>query len=260
MRVLSFLFLSAFCLSVCVSTSADSGKLLSEIAMKSQGIPYVGGTLEGEPETFRVDTSRTDCILFVEQCVAKALTESHLRIDTEEMKLQYAKDTAGLFLNNVKCLRYKRGQVSYVTREHYTSGWLAQAEEYGVLKELTPEFGVPLKQEFSFMSCHPDLYPALSTHPERIVEIRKVEAELASKAYFSVPNDKIDSAPIRTGDIICFVSSRPGLDIAHVAIAVEKEGVMKFIHASFQKKAVVLDAGKISGFHSGSIRVARLTF
>ena len=163
---------------------------LVAIALAALGTPYESGTLEGEPETFRVDTTRTDCILFVEQCVAGLLCEKGLEIDPDGMRLVRVEPSDTLFPHNVRCLRYRRGRVSYPSREHYTSDWLFQAEEYGVLKEISHIKGEPVCQEFSFMSSHPSLYPALSSHPERVDSIRAVESELSGRKYFAVPKEQ----------------------------------------------------------------------
>lgn len=59
-----------------VSGAADvpMGELVVRIAESFMDTPYVGGTLEVEPEALRICMDKTDCILFVEMCTCLALT------------------------------------------------------------------------------------------------------------------------------------------------------------------------------------------
>ncbi|MCQ2165212.1 MAG: DUF1460 domain-containing protein [Bacteroidales bacterium] len=59
-----------------VSGAADApmGELVVRIAESFMDTPYVGGTLEVEPEALRICMDKTDCILFVEMCTCLALT------------------------------------------------------------------------------------------------------------------------------------------------------------------------------------------
>ncbi|MBQ0149547.1 MAG: DUF1460 domain-containing protein [Bacteroidales bacterium] len=59
-----------------VSGAADApmGELVVRIAESFMDTPYVGGTLEVEPEVLRICMDKTDCILFVEMCTCLALT------------------------------------------------------------------------------------------------------------------------------------------------------------------------------------------
>ena len=63
---------------------------------------------------------------------------------------------------------------------------------------------------------------------------------------------------IRNGDIICFRSNVEGLDISHVALAYWDKGELKFIHASFKEKKVVIDRQTIADYAKNGIRVVRL--
>ena len=49
-------------------------QLVIKVAKHFLGTPYVAGTLELEPERLTVNTRETDCILFVEMCLALSLT------------------------------------------------------------------------------------------------------------------------------------------------------------------------------------------
>ena len=63
---------------VMAAVSADRNlpmdELIVKVARQFLGTPYVAGTLEQEPERLTVNLRETDCILFVEMCLALALT------------------------------------------------------------------------------------------------------------------------------------------------------------------------------------------
>src|SRR5574344_1386881 len=48
--------------------------LVTEVALSFLGTPYTAGNLEQIPETLTINLHETDCILFVESCIAMALT------------------------------------------------------------------------------------------------------------------------------------------------------------------------------------------
>ena len=232
-----------------------AGELIVRCAKQFLGTEYVAGTLETEPEQLTVNMDKTDCILFVEMCLAMVQT-----VKGDEATFEN-------FCRNTQALRYRDGQVDgYASRNHYTSGWILQGEKNGIFKEVTKYLGgSPLDQKFSFMSTHPDSYKQLADNPGAIVDILKVEKELEGHNYWYLPQSHIaDLAKgIKEGDIICFVTPVGGLDIGHVAIACEKNGEMHFIHASTKAMKVVIDSQTISDYilthkSTNGARVVRL--
>ncbi len=225
-------------------------ELVTEIARYFLGTPYVAGTLEYEPEMVTVNMRETDCILFVEMCTALAITakKEHPSFDD--------------YCNEIRNFRYRDGQVNgYTSRIHYTSEWISQNNDRGYMTELSSSFGEPLDQKFSYMSTHPDSYKQLKNNPERVAEIAAVERKLESSgSYFYIPQEKIEqnASQIRNGDIICFRSNVDGLDISHVALAYWDNGELKFIHASFKEKKVVVDRQTIADYAKNGIRLVRL--
>ncbi len=229
--------------------------LLLMAARQFMGTEYVAGTLEQEPEHLTIDLNRTDCILFVEMCLSMVQTVQSDSITFEQ------------FCRNTQSLRYRGAVVAgYTSRNHYTSGWIAQGEDMGLFTEVSQQLGgVPLKQEFSFMSTHPASYPRLADDPAAVEEIREVERELSRRSYWYLPQRDITALceGVREGDIICFVTPIAGLDIGHVAIAAKSGGSMHFIHASSRAGKVVLEAQSIADYvltHKSArgIRVIRL--
>lgn len=232
-----------------------AGELIVRCAKQFLGTEYVAGTLETEPEQLTINMDKTDCILFVEMCLAMVQT-----VKGDEATFEN-------FCRNTQALRYRGGEVDgYASRNHYTSGWILQGEKNGIFKEVTKYLGgSPLDQKFSFMSTHPDSYKQLADNPGTIVGILKVEKELEGHNYWYLPQSHISDLAkgIKEGDIICFVTPVGGLDIGHVAIACEKNGEMHFIHASTKAMKVVIDSQTISDYilthkSTNGARVVRL--
>ena len=231
-------------------THLPLNELVTEIALSLLGTPYVSSTLEYEPEMLTVNLRETDCILFVEMCTALAITSKESQPSFDE------------YCEQVKKFRYRNGKVNgYSSRIHYTSEWILQNSDRGYMKEFTADYGEILDQKFSYMSTHSDSYTQLKGCPDRVREIAAIEDKLENAGpYFYIPQNKIQEceSQIRNGDIICFRSNVEGLDISHVALAYWDKGELKFIHASYKEKNVVVDRQTIADYAKNGIRVVRL--
>ena len=242
-----------------------SGEIMTAAAEALCGTPYKGGTLESTPEHLTVNLRETDCILLVEACTAMTLLlkDNPGRKDNPGGGIPPFED----FCTMLRTLRYRNGIISgYPSRLHYTSEWLLQARDNGILREVSEELGgIPLEQEFSFMSSHRDNYPQLRGNAGTAAaeQIRRTEERLdTAAAYFYIPAEKIREAEanIQDGDIICIVSSTSGLDITHTGIARRAgDGSLHFIHASMREGRTVMEARTLREYvKKGGIRVARL--
>ena len=229
--------------------------LVIRIAKHFLGTPYVSNTLEIEPERLTVNTRETDCILFVEMCLAMALTAKD------------AEPTFEKYVDNLRQLRYRDGKVDgYPSRLHYTSEWIIQGTLRGLFSDVSRECGgSSLDQKFNFMSKHPDSYPQLKGNPENVEKIRAFEQNLETWDYWYIPKADLPKCikNIKTGDIIGFNSATPGLDIAHVAYAYWEGDTLTFIHASFTEKKVVINKKPLVEYTNGikshnGLRVIRL--
>ena len=230
--------------------------LMVRCAKQFLGTEYVAGTLEIEPEQLTINMDKTDCILFVEMCLAMVQT-----VKSDE-------PTFETFCRNTQNLRYADGKVDgYASRNHYTSSWIKQGQENGIFTEVSKALGgKELDQHFDFMSTHLDSYKQLKDNPGMVVKIMQTEKALNKDEYFYLPQGDITSLTkgIKEGDIICFVTPVAGLDIGHVAIAVKgSDGQMHFIHASTKTMKVVVDSQTIADYvltHKSTkgIRVVRI--
>ena len=230
-------------------------ELVIKVAKHFLGTPYVAGTLEIEPERLTVNTRETDCILFVEMCLALSLTAKD------------AEPTFDKYVDNLRKLRYRNGKVDgYASRLHYTSEWIIQGTTRGIFREVSRECGgSPLDQKFNFMSTHPASYKQLKDSPKNVEKIKAVEQNLESWDYWYIPKADLPKCiqNIKTGDIIGFNSSTPGLDIAHVAYAYWEGDTLTFIHASYTEKKVVINQTPLVPYTNGikahnGLRVIRL--
>jgi len=237
----------------------DRDKPLSELVIivgkHFLGTPYVAGTLEIEPERLTVNTRETDCILFVEMCLAMSLTAKEEHPTFEK------------YVDNLRKLRYRDGKVDgYTSRIHYTSEWIIQGEMRGIFHEVSRECGgSPLDQKFNFMSTHPASYKQLKDSPKNVEKIKAVEQNLESWDYWYIPKADLPKCikNIKTGDIVGFNSATPGLDIAHVAYAYWEGDTLTFIHASYTDKKVVINKTPLVPYTNGikahnGLRVIRL--
>lgn len=194
-----------------------------------EGQPYVAGTLDEQPgEILRIYLTRTDCIIFVETCLALARTAAQ-------------GGDFRTFANEVRQSRYRDGRIeAYADRLHYTTEWGMQGEARGVLKDVTQELGgVKLDHPINYMSSHPGSYPLM----DDIDAIREAEAGINAKPRYYIPKNRLGDAlkGIRSGDIICLVTSVEGLDISHVMMAVVEDGAVRLLHASTGPMKVVID-------------------
>lgn len=217
--------------------------LMDETAKFFLGVPYVGKTLEYEPERLIVNLREMDCMTFVENVLALAEASAS------------GTPSWQTYLEKLQQIRYRDGKIEdYTSRLHYTSDWIYENEKKGLIADITKEIGgVPLAMDVSFVSTHPESYMQLQSHPEYIAVMAKKEKEINSRQYYYIPKEEIDKreAQIRTGDIVCFVSSIKGLDISHVGI-VHKEGdKMTFIHASSGKKRVIINEESLQDYVLG---------
>lgn len=230
-------------------------ELVIKVAKHFLGTPYVAGTLEIEPERLTVNTRETDCILFVEMCLAMSLT------------VKEAEPTFEKYVDNLRQLRYRNGKVDgYASRLHYTSEWIIQGETRGLFQEVSRQCGGSvLDQKFNFMSTHPASYKQLKDNPKAVAKIRIAEQNLETWDYWYIPKADLPKCikNIKTGDIIGFNSSTPGLDIAHVAYAYWEGDTLTFIHASYTEKKVVINKTPLVPYTNGikghnGLRVIRL--
>lgn len=216
--------------------SADPVPALMVRAGKAlEGMPYVAGTLDEPGEELRIYLTRTDCIIFVETCLALARTASQ-------------GGDFQTFAKEIQQSRYRGGHVeAYADRLHYTTEWVRQGERRGTMKDITLDLGGEvLDRKISYMSSHPDSYPLM----DDVGAIREAEARLNAEPRHYIPKARVARVlgDLRSGDIICMVTNVEGLDISHVGMALVENGTVHLLHASTGPMKVVKDSRTLTQY------------
>lgn len=176
------------------------------ISARLLGQPYILHPLVGsvsEPEQFIARMDGFDCVTFIETVLAASNAT-----------------TVDGFLNRLRKLRYANGEVSYLTRMHYTTDWHAAQVRVGFFQDLTS--GPQTAERVKTLKAVPGL-------PPRNVTVR----------YF--PKNKLAalSQSFQDGDLIYFVAGRNWLDTNHVGLLFRLDGQLRIRHASHRLGGVV---------------------
>lgn len=223
-----------------------------------EGRPYVGHTLEGIPERLTINIDQLDCVTFVENCFAMAMTVRDGGLSWRQ------------FARNIESLRYRGAvQKDYDTRLHYTTDWIGDNIYRGHITDITPTLPDhrSVLKSLNFMTRNRELYPALAN--DSIYDrCRDIEAGFRS---IRIPYMTKEAAyqknvveMLQDGDMISFVSKKDGLDSSHVALLRIENGKPYMMHASLKagkvifEKAPLFDYFKYSKRDSPGWRVVRL--
>ncbi|MDR1914462.1 MAG: DUF1460 domain-containing protein, partial [Clostridiales bacterium] len=187
--------------------------LMINAAFSLLNTPYVPAVLErNDEEKLVVNLQELDCMTFVENCLALSRSA------------QYSSPDYDYFVRELRKIRYRKGVIQgYTSRLHYTTDWLYDNAEKGIMEDITYALGgKKFKPQVSYMSSHPDLYPALKDNLPEVERMIEIENQINRRnSYYYIPRNEIQekTALIKNGDIICFTTSLPGLDISHLGIA-----------------------------------------
>jgi hypothetical protein len=177
------------------------------------GQPYRAHPLIGSaelPEVFTVSLDGFDCVTYIETVLGLALA-----------------GTAERCVAVMRRIRYREGRVDWTRRNHYMSGWIAGNARAGFLAR------APLGAASVVRARTLNAVPGL---PARRVWLRC----LPKHDFWRVRD------AVRTGDVICFASTRSNLDVFHAGIAVWSQGELRLRHASRSQGRVVEQA--LAGF------------
>ena len=211
-------------------------QLLLFIARALKGTPYAAQTLEvGTEETLVVNLRQLDCTTYVETVVALYLC------------INNGTRSYTAFQDCLRRIRYAGGRVAYTSRLHYFSQWIEANSREGIVTEVqkpSPPFSSIQRLAVDFMTTHSSLYPRLRSLPNAMEEIRSIEKGLSGKETAYIPkneirNDSLLRATVRNGDILAIVTTKKGLDIAHVGFAVWHSDGLHLLNASQTHRKVV---------------------
>jgi hypothetical protein len=212
------------------------------------GTPYVNGPLgEGDaggpdPEP-RFDLERADCVTYLEESLALALTAPKSDDD---------------YIPILDAIRYRDGQVSFPSRNHFTAldwvpanAWLLEDVTAKVAKGRTTSIQKTIDRA-SFLRQHgAEPRPGV----DEAAQLRLDALQLGGIAA-------ADSA-LRSGDLVLWVSKKEGIDIAHTGMIVrDAQGTLIHRHASSKAGMAVdeplLDYAARAASFSDGIVVLRL--
>ena len=190
---------------------------MERLAESFLGSPYLAMSLDASgAETLRLNLTQFDCMLFVEQLLALAWSDSFDQ-----------------FSEHTRRLRYRDGDVSYCKRLHYFHDWADSAVQQGIL-----EADFKLKEEVSrtlrlnFMSTNRDLYPKLKSN-DLFNCIRSIEAS-RHVVQRLVPLEAIEAVlpKLQSGDLFAVATRVQGLDVSHTGVLVRVGSRVDAIHAA----------------------------
>lgn len=205
--------------------SAKESNLISRLAVYSErakGTPYSLFCL-GEGPTAKydrdplVDFSRADCVTFVEQTLALALSSNY-----EQM-----------FANLLR-LRYNNAEINFTTRNHYTHADWAPNNSW-LLADVTAEVGGSLCESMTKVIDRPAFFRKLGVEES---ELKNVQAPQQMTIKY-VPTASLAQIKnkLQSGDLVSLVQKMPGIFSAHMGFIIRDEyGNVLFRHASSRKE------------------------
>jgi hypothetical protein len=201
--------------------------------------PYVGHTLETEPEQLVINLREFDCTTYAESVLAIART-----IKSETPSFEQ-------FTRELQNIRYRNGIIDgYPSRLHYFSDWIYENNKRNLVKDISKETAnTPYPLHVNFMSTHPASYVQLRDST-LIPIIAGHEKEISSRRMFYIPEDKLKEVEnsLQDGDIAGVTTKIEGMDISHVVILVRKEGRIHILHASSSANKVVLSENTLEDY------------
>jgi hypothetical protein len=247
-------------LNEAITLPKDSCRTL-HFAKQMLGVPYVAGTLDGNPsEELVVRTDALDCTTFVETVLALCVAEKRGESDFESFK------------KALTDVRYRDGILNgYTSRLHYFSDWIRNNEQMGFVRECTSETACSQQKELwiDFMTTHVDSYLPMKKDTFLVKEITLLEKEWQGVSVAYIPKEKLnlpsENLKIKNGDILVITTNLKGLDVVHVGFAFWKSGKLHLLHASSNAKKVVedplslYDYSKNKKTHTG-VRVVRVIY
>ena len=234
-------------LSQKVPEHAPVGEVVAAAGLFFLEVPYVASTLdESDDEVLVINFQGVDCVTFVENALAAALTYRAQR------------KAFGDFAATLQCLRYRDGRIlGYASRLHYFTDWLQDNASKGILDIVSNEIGAePMDTLVNFMSSNAHLYRQLN-NPVVLQQIRDTEESLSLQAFNYIPQSDIGSleSHIRNGDIIAFVTNIAGLDVSHTGIAFFVNNRLHLLHAATRTQHVEITEVPLNEYFEHNQRV-----
>ena len=200
------------------------------------GLPYVAHTLEnGDREHLIVNLHGLDCTTFVETVAALSLCDS------------FDQRTFKDYCQWLTTLRYRNGKMTdYTSRLHYFTWWGEDNERLGLVCQVyDPQVFVETQTiDINYMTTFTKYYKHLKNNKQFVKKISEYEKASKGQKFRYIPQSRVGRSDelrqaVRDGDIIAITCKKAGLDIAHLGVAVWKDGNLHLLNASQLHKQVV---------------------
>ncbi len=233
------LLLAAAFLTAAAPMAAQDINLMLGNAETFIGTPYAVHPLDGDDmldtEELNYMCDEVDCTTLVESVLAMSLCPEQGN-DMKEAD----------FAQNLQKVRYRDGKIDgFTSRLHYISDWINNGVRNGFLTDVTAVSSPhTMKLSVNYMSTHPEQYKQLARSKENVAKMRAYEQALTGQTVHYLPKAQLPAegfAWIRPGDIIAITSATPGMDVAHMGIAIYVKGSLCLLHASSKAGKVLVD-------------------
>lgn len=227
--------------------SAEKNASISDLIVKVgtffKETPYVGHTLETEPEQLIINLRELDCTMFAENCLAISRT-----IKSENPSFEQ-------FTRELQNIRYRKGEIDgYTSRIHYFSDWIFENNKKNLVKDISKEIAnISYPVQVNFMSTHPESYVQLKD-TTLIPVITNQEKEISAREMYYIPEERIADLEdqLMDGDIAGITTGIKGMDISHVVILQRVDGRIHILHASSTAKKVILSEETLEDYLKNS--------
>ena len=194
------------------------------------GTKYQGFTLEIDDriESPSVNFHGLDCWTLFETSLALA----------RMVDLPVEKWTAESLLHFIEQDRYWGGRCdgNYCSRLHYLEDWAKDNDRRGLVKDLTRSLGgVGVPNQATEMTNNWKGYRYMVHSEDNRRGIAELEAGLRRHPLYMIPKARVPEIEdkLQNGDIIGIIShDGNAYGTSHVGIALRKDGVLRFLHAS----------------------------
>jgi hypothetical protein len=183
------------------------GLRVETISRRFLGVPYLDNPLGGSMlshESLTASLDAFDCVTYVESILALALASR-----PED------------FPDNLRCIRYRDGNVDWRARNHYMTTWIRNNVRSGFVRNLTQ--GVGLVER----SRKLNIVEGLTGKTVRVRSIRKRDFLRRVSGASS-------------GDLVFFASTRRNLDVFHCGILI-RSGERTLLRHAARSRGRVLD-------------------
>ncbi|MEN9959646.1 MAG: hypothetical protein RLZZ474_1890 [Bacteroidota bacterium] len=213
----------------CFSSTFGQKPTLVEIGKRFIGKPYRANMLSnGNPEVLVTSLEAFDCVTLLENSLA----------------IKYANGIESFYPKALMHVRYAGDSLHYEKRYHYFTDAM-QTLGYPLI--IDSEHVTQIRKDFSFLSTYLRKQSVISVD---LGLLENRERALAKKAFqYTAVVDLPTLIPlIQSGDLVAFVTSNPHLDFLHTGMLVRQNNVIRLLHASQDKKQVVLSDESLQAY------------